>query len=207
LRLCAVLMIHRTCTLSKIIIHATTMIVSKFMTPASQVVSCYPSDTIGKALGVTLQNPLIGAVVVLHPSGNKHIPVGIVTTTDLLQAYQEGLDPDQHKLEEIMGRTVETIGENESREKAAEHFEKTKHHHAFVISHPDSQWVGLLTVWDVALEAAKEDRAWPWNRDAVEFIEKHHKHSPTTQRKVAKVPKQPDLPEPGSFLAIAGAYE
>jgi len=176
------------------------------MTPASLVVSCAPSDTVGHALEVTLQNPNIGAVVVLHPTGNKHIPIGIVTKTDLLVAYKDNLKLQQNKVEQVMSRMVETVDENDSREKAAEHFEETKHHHAFVVNE-DKQWVGLLTVWDVALEAAKDDRAWPWNRESVSMIMKRNERSPTTKRKVADAPKRPLDIEPHSFLGISGANE
>jgi CBS domain-containing protein len=182
------------------------MIISKFMTPVEQVVSCYPSDTIAKALETTLNSLDVGAVVVLHPSGNKAIPVGIVTKTDLLRAYQQKLDLEKHKVEEIMSRTIETISHKASRDKAAEHFENTKHHHALVVN-ADNQWVGLLTVWDIALEAAKDKRAWPWNRESVSMFHKQYEsRSPATKKKIADIPKAPQFEE-HSFLGIAGANE
>lgn len=109
------------------------------MTPCDKVVSCYPSDTIKFALEQTVKNPDVGAVVVLHPTGDKHIPVGIVTKSDLLKAYMDRLDLD-NLVESVMGHTVETILDTKSRDAAAEYFEKTKHHHAFVVNEKQ-QWV------------------------------------------------------------------
>lgn len=138
------------------------MIIHKFMTPCDKIVQCYPTDTIEKALDITLTNPNVGAVFVLHPSGNKHIPIGIVTKTDLLDAYKKGLSLDS-PVQGIMGRMIETISETASLHDAASHFERTQHHHVFVVN-ADNQFVGVLSVWDVSLEKARDDRAWPWNR-------------------------------------------
>lgn len=183
------------------------MTIAKFMTPADRVVSCYPSDTIKFALEQTIKHPDVGAVVVLHPTGGKHIPVGIVTKTDLLQAYLDKLDLD-NLVETVMGHKIETVLDTKTRDDAATHFEKTKHHHAFVVN-SDQQWVGLVAAWDVATELARDSRAWPWNRDAVEAIEKHYTHSPKTRHKVAAIPKDPTHPdyERHSFLDIAGAND
>jgi len=179
------------------------MLISKFMTPADKVVSCYPDDTIKFALEKTLKYPEVGAGVVLHPTGDKHIPVGIVTKSDLLQAYLERLDLD-NLVETIMSRTIETILDSQTRDFAAEHFERTKHHHAFVVNH-DQQWVGIITAWDVATQLARDNRAWPWNREAVEAIAAQY--SPKTKKKIAEAPKKPDHYEEHSFLDIAGANE
>ena len=61
--------------------------VDTLMKPAKDVAKCYPSDTIEKALELTLGD--VGAVVVLHEHGMKQIPIGLVTKTDLLQAYKD----------------------------------------------------------------------------------------------------------------------
>jgi len=178
------------------------MIISKFMTPADKVLSCGPSDSIEKALELALSNPDLGAVVVLHDHGNKHVPVGIVSKTDLLNAYKNHLGLG-HPVKEIMSRDIETILESKMRDDAAEHFEKTKHHHVFVVN-KDMQFVGLLTAWDVATQCARDNRAWPWNQEAVEAISA--RYSPRTARKMATIPKCPEV-EPHSFLDIAGATE
>jgi len=194
-------------------------IVSKFMTPADKVVSCYPDDNIKYALQQVIDHPDVGAVVVLHPTGKKHVPVGIVTKSDLLQAYAELLDLS-NPVETIMGRNIETLVDTQTRDAAAEHFEKTGHHHALVVN-SDSQWVGVVAVWDVTAEVVKDCRAWPWNRDAVEVLERrysphHHRAKstpvkPAVEQEAARVvpPNEPDSPvfEEHSFLDIAGVNE
>ena len=172
------------------------------MTPADKVVSCLPTDTVLQVLDLTLGALDLGAVVVLNPDGDKLIPLGIVTKSDLLTAYKNGLKLDQ-KVEDVMSRTIEYLQEDDHRDKAAEHFEATKHHHAFVVD-KNKQWVGLVTAWSVAIECAKDDQAWPWNRGSVEYIAEHY--SPHTKKKILKAPKVPDV-EPHSFLGIAGATE
>jgi len=132
------------------------MLLKKCMTPASKVVSCYPDDLIEFVLDKTIEHPEVGCVVVLHPTGHPHIPVGIVTKTDLLQAYKEKLDLE-NIVETIMSHNLETLHENQTVDDAATHFERTKHHHAFVVN-KDEQWIGLITAWDVATELARDNR-------------------------------------------------
>ena len=179
------------------------------MTPAVNVMQCYPSDTIETALDLILANPEKGAVIVLHEHGDKHIPVGIVTKTDLLHALKEKLSLTS-KVETIMGHEMETIFDTASKDQAAEHFEKTKHYNAIVVN-KDKQWVGLLTVLDTAMDRARDGRAWPWNRDegVLDYFARQA-HSPRSKRNVAAIPKHPDEEPtllPPSFLGIAGAAE
>ena len=60
--------------------------ITKLMTPKDMVATCYPSDTIEMVLNLAVSE--VGAVVVLHEHGMAHIPVGIVSKTDLLEAYK-----------------------------------------------------------------------------------------------------------------------
>lgn len=180
------------------------MYIGKFMTPADKLTACFPKDPLEKALDLLIDSSL-GAVVVLHQTGDKHIPVGIITKSDLLRAYKAGLTLD-HKVEEIMSRYIETLYETDTEDSAAKHFERTKHHHAFVVN-KDEQFVGLVTTWDVATEVARDSRAWPWNRESIAAIEAHARRSPATRKKVAEAPKDPAKIEPHSFLGIAGATE
>jgi len=185
------------------------MDISQCMTKADEVISCYATDTIERALELILASPTtMGAVVVLHPTGNKHIPVGIVTKTDLLQAYQKRLNNQEHKVREIMSTMIETLQETQTVAEAAEYFYQSQHHHVFVVNQ-DKQWIGLITTWDVAIQLAKDHRDWPWNnREGTSKVQTHD--SATTQMKdVPSVQPSSDVlykPTP-SFLGIAGAYE
>ena len=107
-----------------------------------------------------------------------------------------------------MSRTIEGIPDTSTKEEAAKHFQVKKHHHAFVLD-KYYQWVGLLTVWDVAFGMAREDRTWPWNQGAADYFVANS--SPRIRKKALSAPAvgQKGLPEvePHSFLGIAGADE
>lgn len=182
------------------------MTIAEIMTPADKAVHCYRSTPIKDALKIILANPDKGAIVVVEDEDNLHFPVGIVTKTDLLHGYEtkEGLGAP---VETIMGRSIETISETASKDKAAEHFEKTKHYNAFVVNR-DKHWVGLLTVLDVAMDRAKDGRAWPWNREtgALDYLTRRAHVSPHTTKKTSKVSKENDE-DHHTFLQIAGANE
>ena len=176
------------------------------MTPADKAVHCYPSTPIREALKTILANPDKGAIVVVWEDDDiLSSPVGIVTKTDLLKGYEGSLDLEA-PVETIMGRTIETISDDTPKDKAAEHFEKTKHYNAFVVD-KDNKWVGLVTVLDVAMDRAKDDRAWPWNREpgALDYITRRV-HSPHTSKKTVKQPKE-SYDDHHTFLQIAGANE
>ena len=72
-----------------------------------------------------------------------------------------------------MSRTIETIEDTSSKEVGLEHFQRTKHHHAFVVNKETGHWEGLLAIWDLAFETAREERAWPWNLQAVDYFMAH----------------------------------
>lgn len=117
-----------------------------------------------------------------------------------------------------MSTTADTIPVTASKDAAAEHFQKTQHHHAFVVSLPKQEdsgppqpanWVGLLTVWDVAFGMARDDRAWPWNAGAIDYFVSHS--SPRIKKQIRQRNKNAtaasSVPEPHSFLGIAGVAE
>ena len=142
------------------------MTVKNIMTPAAHVVTCFPSSTIEKALDLILANPEKGAVVVILPE-KEEIPVGIVTKTDLIRGWEKGLDAKTHTVAEVMGTSIETILDTSPTGVAAEHFEKKKHRHAFVVD-KDGKYVGIVTAYDIAVETARDNKAWPYvNRDAL----------------------------------------
>jgi CBS domain-containing protein len=136
------------------------MQVRAFMVPAEKVSTCEPTDSIRKVLDMMLEKN-IGAVVVLV-TGTFHVPIGIVTKTDILAAYKKNLTLD-HMVKEIMSKDLETVEENMSRDQAARAFEKNKNHHAIVVD-SNKHFRGLISSWDIAVECAKDDRAWPWIR-------------------------------------------
>ena len=136
------------------------MHVKAFMVPEDKVVTVSPTDTIKTAMDLMLEHN-IGAVVVLV-TGTYHVPIGIVTKTDLMQAYHDNLALN-HPVKEIMASNLATVTETMSRDQAARVLERNKNHHALVVD-KNSHFKGLISSWDITVECAKDDRAWPWNR-------------------------------------------
>lgn len=136
------------------------MRVSGFMIPSKDVATVDPSDSIRKAMDLMLERN-VGAVVVLV-TGTYHVPIGIVTKTDLLKAYHDNLTVD-HAVKEIMTKDLLTCSETMSRDQAAAVLERNKNHHAIVVDE-NQHFKGLVTAWDITVECARDDRAWPWNR-------------------------------------------
>ena len=136
------------------------MHVAGFMVPAEKVATCDPTDTIKTALDIMIEKK-IGSVVVLV-TGTYHVPIGIVTKSDVVKAYHDNLTLD-HPVKEIMTKDLETVNMNDSRDQAAKVLEKSQHHHALVVD-KNNHFQGLISSWDIASECAKDDRAWPWNR-------------------------------------------
>ena len=139
------------------------MQISSFMITADKVATCWPTDTIRVALAAMLEKK-IGAIVVLRQHSKDMEPVGILTKTDFVDAYQKGLSLDT-LVEEIMTKELQTLRDNMPRDSASKFFEDSKHHHAIVVNEK-SHFVGIISTWDISAEAARDDRAWPWNRSA-----------------------------------------
>ena len=133
------------------------------MVPRSKVISCLPEDTLQTAIDKMLTNS-VGSVIVL-PEGSA-TPVGIVTKTDLIRGWALGLDSKQDTVKAVMGTGFESVLDTSPSGVAAEHFEKTKHRHAFVVD-KNSNYVGIVTAFDIALETARDNKAWPYNRDEI----------------------------------------
>lgn len=91
------------------------------MVPADKVVTCKQTDTIKTVMDLLLEHQ-IGAVVV--PNAPDH-PVGIITKTDIVQAYHDNVALD-HKAQEIMQTGLETCDENMNRDQAARILERNK---------------------------------------------------------------------------------
>ena len=140
------------------------MKISKFMTPASDVVSCKPGDTLREAL-TTIVEKKIGAVVVLDYDEAEHIgtkPLGLLTKSDFAEAYLKGVSLET-PVKEFMSQILSCLNQNTSKDAAAKFLEKEFKHHAIVVN-DDGNFVGLISSWDVVADTAEEARAWPWNR-------------------------------------------
>jgi CBS domain-containing protein len=142
------------------------MKVASFMVPRSHVISCCPDDSLRTAIQKMLQHD-VGSIIVMQKDKDDAMPVGIVTKTDLIRGWEKGLDADKDAVSEVMGTNIETVLDTQPSGVAAEHFEKTKHRHAFVVD-KDNNFVGIVTAYDIAVETARDHKAWPYsNRDAI----------------------------------------
>jgi CBS domain-containing protein len=91
------------------------------MVPADKVITCKQTDTIKSVMDLMLEHS-IGAVVV--PNSPDH-PIGIITKTDIVQAYHDNVTLD-HKAQEIMRTGLEVCDENMNRDQAAHILERNK---------------------------------------------------------------------------------
>jgi CBS domain-containing protein len=158
------------------------------MVPAEEVATCVPSDTIKTACDAMLQKK-IGAVVILDDDTTTefHKPVGIVTKTDLVAAYQKGMTLDS-PIGEIMSTNLDTVNVNQSRDQAAHAFDNNKNHHALVIN-TNGKFMGIISAWDIAAEAARDDKAFPWQNLRAKDG-KFHKPTMSSPRSVDDAPQQ-----------------
>jgi CBS domain-containing protein len=180
------------------------MKVRSFMTPASEVVWCNPDDPLNLAISRMMEHN-VGSIIIMPSEENaKKFPVGIVTKTDLLRGWQSNLDLHGASVREVMGTVIETILDTDSKDKAAEHFDKTRHRHAFVVD-KGGDFVGIVSALDIATECAKDNKAWPYmNRDVLAQKFK----VPTSPKCATKPPVPPVSPtQKHTFLDIAGAKE
>lgn len=146
------------------------------MIPAEKVVAVCPNDPVRKVMDLMLVNK-IGSVIVLEykpkklRDGNQpHIetllpmPVGIITKSDILMAYQSRMGVDA-KCSAIMSHgDLLTCNPNMSRDQAARVLEESHHHHIIVVDAEHEHFMGLVSSWDISAECAKDGRAWPWIR-------------------------------------------
>uniref|UniRef100_A0A7R9WSQ6 CBS domain-containing protein n=1 Tax=Craspedostauros australis TaxID=1486917 RepID=A0A7R9WSQ6_9STRA len=138
------------------------MHVGAFMVPAQKVVTCRPSDSVQDVLDKMVTRH-VGAIVVFT-EGTSRIPIGLITKTDLLMAYSTRI-PLYCKAEEIMTRDLDSVHETMSRDQAARVLIRNRAHHAIVVD-KDDNFKGIISTMDIAIECAKDDQAWPWNRSA-----------------------------------------
>ena len=136
------------------------MLVGDFMTKRQDVVTCREFDPISMVVEAMVDRG-ISCVVVLD---QNDCPKGIITKTDLVQAYQNNVNLDT-QVAFIMHRTMEMVTDRTSRDDAAKVFEEHGHHHVIVVDSKDNEkFVGVVSSLDIATEVAKDGRAWPWFR-------------------------------------------
>ena len=133
------------------------MDVSAIMVPASKVKKCTEWDRVDEVMNLMSEHK-ISAVVVMREGEDK--PVGLVTKTDLVEAYHLGV-PLHQRAGLVMVKDLDTILETDPLEKAAAMFENQGHRHAVVVNDA-GRFVGLINAWDIATECACAARAFPW---------------------------------------------
>ena len=132
------------------------------MRPANEVVAVAPNDSIRQVMDKMLEHR-ISSVVVMMMSTSKQA-LGIITKSDLMKAYHDRIDIDSC-CSEIMtpADKLEVCSPNDSKDQVATILESTHHHHVLVVE-DTSQFVGLVSTWDISSEDAKDSRAWPYLR-------------------------------------------
>eukprot|EP01083_Nonionella_stella_P032787 89704_1 len=135
------------------------MLVSGFMIPFNKVLKCQTSDTLRQALNLMTDWKVSCLVIVLEDKAT-----GIITTTDICRCYHDGTSLDCQVGDVLLSTAgIKKIKKTVDRDTAAKFFEKNKIHHAVVVD-GNGKDVGLISSLDIATEAAKDARAWPWNR-------------------------------------------
>ena len=181
------------------------MRVSGFMVPAKNVVTATPNDTVGEVMD-KMQQHKVGAVVIVNMDVNKcnecndegegPVAVGIITNTDLLRAYRASISIDE-PCKKVMGtRRLVSCFPSHDRDAVAAIIEENRTHHVIVVDEKQSNFVGLVSSYDIAAECAKDERAWPYFRDErgnIPFPVKIHKE-------VVPLPLPHDFQKPTTIL-------
>mgnify|MGYP005853301447 CR=1 FL=1 len=150
------------------------MHVSAFMTPAAKVHTVTRQSAIATALKLFVEHDDISAVVVTGDYEDE--PVGIITNTDLVAAYQKNVsqgesvsvllpddDDDDDEKKKKGSQKLDTLLDTDSRDAAAKMLHQCGRHHAIVVD-AHGHFVGLLTAYDVVREVARDAAAWPYPR-------------------------------------------
>lgn len=157
------------------------------MIPAEKVVAVCPDDPVRRVMDLMLENK-IGSVIVIQKETKKRdhvetllpMPVGIITKSDIMKAYQNKLGIDAPCREIMTSRDLDTCTPDMTRDQAARLLQRNRHHHIIVIDRQHQHFLGLVSSWDITVECAKDDRAWPWIRsDDGKF------HSPKERRSLS----------------------
>ena len=182
------------------------MKVAGFMVPADKVIAVTPTDTVRKVMDLMLVNK-IGALVVLEQVAPRNlddqsevklpIPVGIITKSDIMTAYQNMVKLDDPCSKIMFKGELQTCTVDMSRDRAARILESTHNHHLIVVDPAHKEFLGLMSSWDITSECAKDDRAWPFLRSE---DGKFH-GSPSMQKRVEKRASSPQHAEDHPTIA------
>ena len=145
------------------------------MTPAENVVTCQVGSPLKVALDAMVEKK-IGAIVILDNDVNTK-PVGLLTKSDFMTAYQKGLSLDKTPVEDLMSKHLFCLSKDMHKDEAAKFFGRNKVHHG-IVTNDDGDFLGLISAYDLANDTANEHRAWPWIRS--EDGKFHHPFAKTT---------------------------
>ena len=154
------------------------MQVSKFMIPANKVVTVLPEETIQTVM-VIMMTKRIGTVVVVDEDTQREatllllenenkkawlpMPLGIITKSDIMKAYQDGV-PIDASCKEIMhpaSAELKTCTPNMSRNEVSKILNEIKTHHLIVVDdRQPNRFVGILSSFDIASDCANGGFQW-----------------------------------------------
>lgn len=106
----------------------------------------------------------MGAVVIVNRVETKPTAIGIITKSDILQAYREQVDIKSECMKIMGGRKLVSCHPEDDRDRVARILVKNKTHHVVVVDGKYSRFVGLVSSWDIAAECTKDNSAWPYLR-------------------------------------------
>ena len=173
------------------------MHVSGFMIHKEDVATALPTESLKEA-GTKMLEKNIGCLVVVEDNqGNDmdQAAVGILTKTDFVQAYVDGLPLETTPVSSIMKTNIITVRDNLPRDQASRVFARNKNHHAVVVSESGS-FVGIISALDIVRETVKDDQAFPWIRSE---DGKFH-HPIQSPRSTTAVPQEEQVVRRSSFL-------
>lgn len=158
------------------------MKVDFFMTPAARTATVPPTAPLGEAAKKML-DAKAGSIVVIEDGK----AVGIITKTDILVAYVQGLGHDvpvrSHRVvsfhsflfsfhmffplqtSTIMATQLATISPNAYRDDAAAALSKCGKHHLIV--QDENGFHGIVSSLDITKETAADAKAFPYSREAL----------------------------------------
>ena len=176
------------------------MKVAEFMTPADKVITSSPFETIRKVMDLMLAHKVVAIVIVQdneRKEGKKVRACGIITKSDILEAYHYSHISIDHPCLEIMSSgNLGTCNPEMSLDEAARDLTKNHNHHAIVVDH-DQRFVGVLSTWDITVACSEDHQS---EFDAHQEEENKNPRHHTVQEKQANTQR----PDRGPFANSAG---